>query len=60
MKKTKSEIKPIKIRKRPGTKYCLGCNDFTNTVRPQEVEMTNKLLKEKSNCFFVGQISRDF
>ena len=50
MKNTKSEIKLIKIGKRPGTTYCFGCKDFTHNFRPQEVKMTNKVLREKSNC----------
>ena len=29
--------------------YCLGCKDFTHNFRPQEVKMTNKVLREKSN-----------
>ena len=50
MKNTQSEIKPIKIGKRPGTTYCLGCKDFTHNFRPQEVKMTNKVFREKLNC----------
>ena len=50
MKNTQSEIKPIKIRERPGTTYCLGCKGFTHNFMPQEVKMTNKVLREKSNC----------
>ena len=50
MKNTQSEIKPIKTGKKPGTTYCLGCKDFTHNFRPQEVKMTNKVLREKSNC----------
>ena len=50
MKNTQSEIKPIKIGKRPGITYCFGCKDFTHNFRPQEVKMTNKVLWEKSNC----------
>ena len=50
MKNTQSEIKPIKFGKRPGTTYCLGCKDFTHNFRLQEVKMTNKVLREKSNC----------
>ena len=49
MKKTQSEIKLIKIRKQPGTTYCLECKDFTHNFRPQEVKMTNKVLREKPN-----------
>ena len=49
MKNTISKIKLIKIRKKPGTTYCLGCKDFTHNFRSQEVKMTNKVLKERSN-----------
>ena len=35
---------------RPGTTYCLGCKDYTHNFRPQKVNMTNKVLREKSNC----------
>ena len=47
--KTQSERRPIKIGKRPGTAYCFGCKDYTQTFRPQKVKMTNKVLREKSN-----------
>ena len=47
MQNTQSEIKPIKIGKRPRTTYSFGCKDFTHNFRPQEV---NKVLREKSNC----------
>ena len=50
MKNTQSKIKPIKTGKELGTTYCLGCKDFTHNFRPQEVKMTNKVLREKSNC----------
>ena len=49
MKSTQSKIKPIKIGKKPGTTYCLGCKGFTHSFRPQEIKMTNKVLREKSN-----------
>ena len=42
MKKQQSEIKLIKLGKKPGTRYCLGCKDFTNNFRPQKVTMTKK------------------
>ena len=32
MKKTQSEIKPIKTGKKPGTTYCLGCKEFTHNL----------------------------
>ena len=50
IKNTQSEIKPIKIRKQPGTTYCFGCKDFTHNFRPQEVKMTNRVLREESHC----------
>ena len=49
-KNTQSKIKPIKIRKELGTTYWLGCKDFTHNFRLQKVKMTNKVLREKSNC----------
>ena len=50
IKNMQSKIELIKIGKRPGTTYCFGCKDFTHNCRPQEVKMTNKVLREKSNC----------
>ena len=50
MKNTQSKIEPIKSGKKLGTTYCLGCKDFTHNFRPQEVKMTNKVIREKSNC----------
>ena len=50
MKNTKSKIKPIKIGKQSGTMYCFGFKDYTKNFRPQEVKMTNKVLREKSHC----------
>ena len=50
MKSTKSKIKPIKIGKKSRTTYCFGCKDYTKNFRPQEVKMTNKVLREKSHC----------
>ena len=46
MKNTQSKIKPIQFGK---TAHCLGCKDFIHNFRPQEVKMTNKMLREKSN-----------
>ena len=46
MKNTQSKIKPIKIGKQSGTTYCFGCKDYTKNFRPQEVKMTNKVLRE--------------
>ena len=50
MKNSKSKIKPIKTGKEPTTTYCFGWKDFTHNFRPQEVKMTNKVLREKYNC----------
>ena len=50
MKNTQSKIKPIKLGKRLKTMYCLGCKDYAHNFRPQEIKMTNKVLREKSNC----------
>ena len=50
MKNTQSKIKLIKTEKEPRTTYCLGCKDYTHNVKPQEVKMTNKVLREKLNC----------
>ena len=45
MRNTQSKIKPIKIKKQPRTTYCFGCKDYTQNFRPQEVKMTNKVLR---------------
>ena len=45
-----SKIKSIKTGKEIGTTYCLGCKDYTDDVKSQEVKMTNKVIREKSNC----------
>ena len=50
MKKTQSKIKPTKLGKRLRTTYCLGCKDYAHNFRPQKVNMTNKVFREKSNC----------
>ena len=50
MKNAQSKIKPIKIGKKPGTTYCFGCKGYMQNFRPQEVKMTNKVLREKFHC----------
>ena len=30
--------------------HCFGCKDYTKNFRPEKVKMTNKILREKSNC----------
>ena len=50
MKNTKSKIKSIKIGKQSGIMYCFQCKDYTKNFSPQEVKMTNKVIREKSHC----------
>ena len=50
LKNTQSEIKSIKIGKRPGKTYCFRCKDFTENFKSQDIKMTNKVLREKSYC----------
>ena len=50
MKNTQWKIKPIKRGKKHETMYCLECKDYTHNFKPQEIKMTNKVLREKSNC----------
>ena len=50
MKNTQSKIKPIKIRKQPGTTYCFGFKDYTKNFRPEKVKMIIKVYREKSHC----------
>ena len=50
MKNTKSKIKPIKNGKQSGTTCCFGCKDYSKNCRPQNMKMTNKVLREKSHC----------
>ena len=50
MKTTKSKIKLIKFGKQSETTYYFGCKDYTQNFKPQEVKMTNKVLREKSHC----------
>ena len=52
MKNTQSIIKAIKTGNKIGTTYYLGCRDYTHNFKPQEVKMTNKVLREKSSCVF--------
>ena len=45
-----SNLKPIKTAKKFGTTYCFGCKDYTKNFRPEKVNMTNKVVREKSRC----------
>ena len=50
MKNTQTKIKPIKTGKILGTTYCFGCKDYIQDFKPQEIKMTNKVVREKSHC----------
>ena len=50
MKNILSDLKPIKTGKQPGTTYCFRCKDHTKNFRPKKVNMTNKVVREKSHC----------
>ena len=39
----------MKTGKKSGTTYCLGCKDYIDNFKPQEVKMKNRVLREKSN-----------
>ena len=58
--KTQSKIKPIKTGKEPAATYYLGCKDYTHNFKPQEVNMTNKVLRAKPDCAFVEMLGQDF
>ena len=61
MKSTRPKIKTIKSGKEIGPTFCLGGKDYTANFKPQEVKMTNKVLREKSICvLFVNLINQDF
>ena len=45
-----SDLKPIKTKKQPGTTYCFGCKDYKHDFKPKKVNMTNKVVREKSRC----------
>ena len=45
-----SDLKPIKTGKKLGTTYCFGCKDYAKNFRPEKVNMTNKVVREKSHC----------
>ena len=50
VKNKQSKIKSIKIGKQHGATYCFGCKDYTQNFRPEKLKMTNKVLREKSQC----------
>ena len=50
MKNTQSKIKVNKNRKKPGTTYCFGYKDYTQNFRTENVKMTNKVPRKKTQC----------
>ena len=54
MKNTRSKIKPIKTGKELGATYYLGCKNYTNNFKPQEVKMKNKVLRETQTVLFLN------
>ena len=50
--KHKIRNKTDKNGKKLGTIYCFRCKDYMKNFRPQDVKMTNKVLREKSHCVF--------
>ena len=50
MKCILSDLKPIQTGKQPVATYCFGCKDYTKNFRPKKVNMTNKVVREKSHC----------
>ena len=57
-KDKQSKIKLINFGKELGTSYFLGCKDFTHNFKLREVNMTNKVLREKSSKS--NWVSQDF
>ena len=56
-----SKIKLIKTgKKKPGTTYCFGCKDYSHNFKPQEIKMTNKVLRENQTELFVDLANQDF
>ena len=45
-----SELRSIKTGKILATAYCFGCKDYIKNFRPEKVNMTNKIVREKSHC----------
>ena len=49
---------PIKTRKEIETTYCLGCKDYTDNFKPQEVQITNKVLEKNQTVICRSSKSR--
>ena len=53
-------MRPIKTRKEIGTTYYLGCKDYTNNFKPQEVKITKRCLEKNETVLFVDLVNQDF
>ena len=57
MKNARSKIKLIKTGEKSGTTYCLGCKDYTDNFKSQEVKMS---LDKNQTVLFVDLVNQDF
>ena len=57
MKNIQSRIKTRKTGKEIETMYCLGCKDYTHNFKPQEVKITNKVLKKNQTVLFIDLVN---
>ena len=53
MKDIQSEIKPIKIGKKPRTTYCFGCKDFTLNFKSQEKKWQTKYSEMNKTVLYI-------
>ena len=57
MKNIQSRIKTRKTGKEIETTYCLGWKDYTHNFKPQEVKITNKVLKKNQTVLFIDLVN---
>ena len=57
MKNARTKIKLIKTGEKSGTTYCLGCKDYTDNFKSQEVKMS---LDKNQTVLFVDLVNQDF
>ena len=57
MKNIQSRIKTRKTGKEIETMYCLGWKDYTHNFKPQEVKITNKVLKKNQTVLFIDLVN---
>ena len=54
------EIKPIKLGKKSGRMYCLGCKDYIDNFKSQEVKWQIKCLEKNQIVLIVDPTNQDF